>query len=441
LNAARSQLPFVSLPDPKVSGEGALDPLGLATIGDGLADWVLPGFTARMSRPRFATAIAVSAVVCDGMEDRFAADGETETHLVFEWLVVEGFARAAERSTVRGTPGIEKATRARAAGTPLGAKAYLKAPIVFGFHGVYRRIAEHLGLVDGELLLRDNGYELVRTWEREQGLHGFLESAAGDGPGTAVRALWRAAVRDGLQAGYTARGGGWQGFPQLARHLAPSQVGRREAALLTHLFRTTDQEGATGEIYGLLAEKSIADSDLTEAVVARSLLARVSADLAQRLRAIDAYEQVCVLLEWCFERLRFLSSTRRTQTLPARDFAADTGIAQLVSQLPQRVDDADRFIVHAPFKVQRLFTELAKRFGGIASPETLFEALLARHAEVQKAKPPEGKREWFERAADGSIFVRPPYRVDTPHELNTEWNRPYRLNAVRSFCRDLSAVG
>src|SRR5437899_2268241 len=81
--ATTSSLPFLTLPDPPQSGEGALDPLGMATIGDRLADWVLPGMTARMSRPRFLTAIAVSAVVCDGLEETVAADGMTPAYLVF----------------------------------------------------------------------------------------------------------------------------------------------------------------------------------------------------------------------------------------------------------------------------------------------------------------------------------------------------------------------
>ena len=68
-------LPFLSLPDPVASGEGALDPLGLSTIGDHLADWILPGLTARMNRPRFLTAIAVAAAVCDGLEDEISSDG------------------------------------------------------------------------------------------------------------------------------------------------------------------------------------------------------------------------------------------------------------------------------------------------------------------------------------------------------------------------------
>ena len=67
-----SGLPFLTLPDPEIETEGALDPLGLSAIGDRLADEILPGLRARMARPRFLTAIAVSAAVCEGLEDKVA---------------------------------------------------------------------------------------------------------------------------------------------------------------------------------------------------------------------------------------------------------------------------------------------------------------------------------------------------------------------------------
>ena len=36
-------LPFLTLPDPKIAGEGVLDPLGVATVSDRLAEVTLPG--------------------------------------------------------------------------------------------------------------------------------------------------------------------------------------------------------------------------------------------------------------------------------------------------------------------------------------------------------------------------------------------------------------
>ena len=70
-------LPILTLPDPVTTGEGVLDPLGLATIGERLAEQILPGLRARMQRPRFVTAIAACAAVCDGSEDRIASDNVT----------------------------------------------------------------------------------------------------------------------------------------------------------------------------------------------------------------------------------------------------------------------------------------------------------------------------------------------------------------------------
>jgi hypothetical protein len=136
-----SGLPFLTLPDPEIETEGALDPLGLSAIGDRLADEILPGLRARMSRPRFLTAIAVSAAVCDGLEDKVADDHVTPAYLVFEWLLVEGFVRAGDRETTRGTPGTLKGQAVKNSGQAMCARTYLRAPSIFGFHGVYKSLA------------------------------------------------------------------------------------------------------------------------------------------------------------------------------------------------------------------------------------------------------------------------------------------------------------
>jgi hypothetical protein len=158
-------LPFLTLSDPLVSGEGALDPLGLAMISERLADEILPGLRARMSRPRFLSAIAVAAAICENLEDRLAADGITPAFLVFEWLVVEAFIREGRREETRGTPGTLKAQEVRDNGDALSHRTYLKTPNVFGFHGVYKPLARDLGIVDDDLRLADKGYELLKIWQ------------------------------------------------------------------------------------------------------------------------------------------------------------------------------------------------------------------------------------------------------------------------------------
>ena len=54
--------------DPIGSSEGSLDPLGLYLIADQLAMKLVPGVRERMLRVRFLTAMAVGALVTEGLQ-------------------------------------------------------------------------------------------------------------------------------------------------------------------------------------------------------------------------------------------------------------------------------------------------------------------------------------------------------------------------------------
>lgn len=427
-------LPFMSLPDPVVSGEGVLDPLGLARAGDALADWLVPAMTARMGRPRFLTGMAIGAAVCQGLEDRIAEDGVSPAYLVFEWLMIGGFARAAAREDVVGTPGIEKARTALAKGIPLSSATYLKTPSVFGFHGVYRRLAVASGVVDDDLRLAENGYRLIKAWEREQGLEGFSDAfhlTAG------LRGTLRSAVEAGLADGFISRSDAWQGWGVFARHLVPAKPGRNEAAFLQELV--LDPKGETrGELFKLLARRRKAAEE-GEASIARSLLAKASEDLAQKLNTILAFEEFCAAIECAFDLLRHLSTRNGAHALTQATYAQDPDIASLAKTVPARLRTVEQMIEAAPTKAVNAFAEIAKYFADVQSASDLYRALLERHAQVQQAKPPEGKREWFEHGQDDAVFVRIPYRLDERPGLNSGWNRPYRIYSLQSFCNDLGA--
>src|SRR5438045_3788472 len=97
--------PFSSDFDPSEEGEGSIDPLGLQPGYERLANRFLPAVTVRMGHPRFVTAMAVGACVCEGWDsDTVAADGATPPWLVWEWFVVESFIRAAD--SLSGISGI-----------------------------------------------------------------------------------------------------------------------------------------------------------------------------------------------------------------------------------------------------------------------------------------------------------------------------------------------
>ena len=352
-----ASLPFLTLPDPPITGEGALDPLGLSTVGDHLANQILPGLRARMSRPRFITAIAVSAAVCEGLQDRCASDGVTPAYLVFEWLLVEAFVRASNEEATRRTPGIQKARDARQSGDAMCARTYLKTPSVFGFHGVYKPIARHLGIVDDDLQLSDRGYDLLKVWQAEQGMAGFLDSASGTGPGRAVRQTLRSAVEDGLAASRVERSGSWQGWGFLAQHLAPSRGGASERAYLEKTL--ADREAAPrGEVFTLLRDvANAAQADEAE-IVDRHLIPRAGQELAARLKAIAAFEKFCGVLEEAFDWICYLSTHSQARPIDAAAFAKEPRIGQLAKDLPAALAGAETALSVAPLGVQQLFAAL-----------------------------------------------------------------------------------
>src|SRR5439155_18947828 len=96
--------------------------------------------------------------------------------------------------------------------------------------------ARHVGIIDQDDILLENGYLLLKTWEREQRLDGFLDSASAGLEASSRRHLLRSAVSDGLKAGYTGRSAGWQGWQFFARHLVPARAGGRESQLLRSLL-------------------------------------------------------------------------------------------------------------------------------------------------------------------------------------------------------------
>lgn len=220
-------LPFVTAADPDRAGEGSLDPLGLARIAERLADELAPEVTARMSRVRFVTAIAVASHVL--FEPTVVGADGTPAYLAFEWYVVEAMARKRPETGTDAIPGIQKA-RARLRGHPrrhLDKNSYLQVPKVFGFHGVYKRLAKDLEIVDDDLVLRGRGDELVEIWEREQQLDGFSRRTAGSIGGN-LAAVLAGEVRRALEKGAVQLGPTSKWWREISAAFAPGSAGIRE---------------------------------------------------------------------------------------------------------------------------------------------------------------------------------------------------------------------
>src|SRR5215204_169995 len=162
-----STFPFLTSYDPPGTSEGSLDPLGLYQIADQLAVQLVPAIRERMQRVRFLTAMAVGTIVNEGLEDD-PQNKDASPYLVWEWLITEAFVRSQiDETSTRGAPGTLVAKRAVDQRGYLDARSYLKNPRIFGFNGIYKRLALQLKIVNIHLGPGPKAEELIDAWARD----------------------------------------------------------------------------------------------------------------------------------------------------------------------------------------------------------------------------------------------------------------------------------
>ncbi|PKN67826.1 MAG: hypothetical protein CVU57_01025 [Deltaproteobacteria bacterium HGW-Deltaproteobacteria-15] len=436
-------LPLLTEADPETSSEGSIDPLGVYAIADSLGVRLAPGVRERQSHPRFLTAMAVaSAVCCDFDDDAVAKDGVSPPWQVFEWYLVEGLVRTLRgtREEIRGLPGVDKATSAIDEGVPLSARRYLKTPSVFGFHGVYRVLADELDIVrDGRL--GETGYNLVLTWANEQRLTGFFDSKAG--PGRAFRDMLRSAIEDGIEKGAVARSTAWQGWNFFRDHLAPYRFERGEAqVIIDSLIRGTS--GYRSEIIRFMASKTgeslcreVVESGKSEGDFHSGLITETGGDLRSLLKAIQAYERFARLLQDAFEDCLYEMTKTRGKTSPA-DLSKRAGVQKASQLLPDLFPAVADLL--SPFGETYRFQEQFAEVSARGSAETWVVSLIDHHRRIQMQKPPNGKNPWFERFDDGSVVIRPGYLRYEGGSHDGRYVNAYRTRPLWSFIKDLGMV-
>jgi hypothetical protein len=425
-------VPYRSEFDPEVGGEGSIDPLGLAALADRLADWIFPGMTARMWRPRFLTAMAAASVIVEPFADALAKDGTTPPWLIFEWYYIEPIARLPEEEiSGQRIPGILKAQQAARDKVPMNPARYLKTPKVFGFHGVYKTLATHSKVLDNRLMLNENGNQLLKIWEQEQGLSGYRDGEKNQGAGARFRRLFQDAIKASLQSCQTEKPASWPGATFVLNHLAPHRPGTGERKFLWELLADKNAD-LRGELFVKLRDKDLLkkfSDEESERSLLKSIRTRVADELRRRLDAIEAYENFCRPLHEGFDRLQFLSSARIPGVINVDDFANDQRISEIASGLQRSMTNARSGLDGSP--IQSGFESLVQRFETVRSGGDLFQALCEHHNAVQKGKPPEGKRPWFETTANGGVIVRPPYRIDKNPRRREEFVHDLALHRIQ----------
>ena len=440
--------PFLSVFDPDVSQEGTVDPLTLQALAERLAERIFPWITSRMSRIRFVTAICAGSVVCEAFEDEMAADGVTPPWLVFEWHVVEALLRQrlvmeTDGGWGRGLPGFRKVKAVVEGNHRLGATSYLKTPTVFGFTGVYRRIAFGSMLVDDEIVISGEGGSLLEAWEEDKGLSGFR---LGTGEGGSLRREMEKAVRDALKKGFTDRPGSWPSWEKVADVFRPDQPGRRERQFLLRSLSGLDGRGnqwdpealaMRHELLAALVDGGVSVDRASEPAFFRMLAGKASDPLRLRLNAIDAYEGLCALLTDGFFLILALSTEREERPVDEKTFSAERLAGELARDLPGALEKVER--AFGELKSPEAVEGLLQRYSQVKDPGGLFRSILEHHHTAQENKPPDGKRPWVE-TVKGGVVARPAYRREATRDRNTGYVHDYRSSSASSFLRDLQAV-
>lgn len=433
-----SILPFLSEFDPPLRAEGSLDPLGLYSVADALGVRLAPGVRERQWKPRFLTLALVGMAACDDELVTFGERKGLPAWLVYEWLIVTSLVREwAGKPELQGIPGRDKVHATLLENDVVCQRTYLKTPSVFGFHGVYRVLGLKAGLFNADGCPLEPGFRVLQAWQRDQGQSGFI---SGEGPGREFRHLIAAEVRRGIETGYLREAG-----PKLrgliAAHLSPHSAGPTEATTLWQVILENDplRSEYAKRLISPEGQAAWHAAEGFERSFHDWLRATASPPMLQLVEAIQAFETLARSLTDAFEEsLWRMTEARGPMTVG--ELAAGDAIkeasrdgASLLSAALVELGEIDPGL--------RMRTERALSWiGESVVPTTFMANLLQHHVRIQKAKPPGGKRPWFDTFGDSRYAVRAGYVRDSFEPKLGVYVHQYRARPLWSFARELGYV-
>lgn len=427
-------LPFLTAYDPPGTSEGNLDPMGLYQIADQLATLLVPAVRERMLRVRFLSAMAVGTLVTEGL-DADPRQPDSAPFFVWEWLVVEAMIRSrAEDKVLWGVPGTRVTRNAIRDHGYLDARSYLKTPRIFGFHGVYKRLAHRLDIVDVDLAPGRNAEALAEAWARGRGFRGLRDAQP-------LIDQWRRALRRGLDERPPRTRPQWntEQWEELADSFRPDQAKGRERQVLRELLLSGGgaRLGALPEIWKL--QDRFEDDGYDERRL-HELLAKREPSYATLLDAIRRYEEFARALQDGFDLLRAAASRRTGTGFHLPWIASDKEFAAAVRRLESRFVAAHRGLAEVGHGATEAAALLDRRFGAFAEPMepvAIAMAMCQHHERVQREKSAEGKRPWFDRLGVDRIHLRQAYRIERPERQPKAFVHGYRGWPIRRFHEDL----
>ena len=464
-------LPQATPLDPAEDPPGSIDPLGTLGPAERIAEALMPGFTARMWRPRLLTFAAVASLVAErvGASGAGSEVGGLAATLGFERLFVSAIVRQQMRErdewsrAARRLPGRTLAQRAlHSDDTPLGRNNFLKGQAINGPFGVMARLARRLGIVDEDDRLAREGENLLLAWSGDERLSGLLDEQHSNSPGHKWLDRFVQATKDHVRDKWWPSAG-WSGWYDLAVTLRPDKIGSRERKVLRRLL---DSDPIRARCLALLSEpKAVATyrdardggrGQQDRKVLLEAVLPMLSVHEHEEDRVIDfairladAYEQVANLLETVFDGFRW-GLTRRGGQATAEELQADRQLrpvfqsvckqlgrsARLLCELIKKIPSVPRVADLKP--IEPVDDLAAEALAAAESPARLVETVIARHRRVQNSK---GKAMWIDVSDRWTLLPGFGLSSDAPPEVPKGYLHPFRVPNAYSFLGDLGLRG
>jgi hypothetical protein len=218
--------------------------------------------------------------------------------------------------------------------------------------------------------------------------------------------------------------------------------GHRERAILIEriLSRAGHAEMVAHLKDALIEHGGVGGRD-QEAPFLRKLSRKAPSELRELLTAIEAYESFGRVITDAFDGMRYCASSNGGAPLDARDFAATKTAKSVLTLLAPSLE---RIRSHPTLmeweRDYNSIVQAIERFEGVHTAADLFEAILHHHEQIQRGKPPQGKRTWFERGTRGRVALRAGYTVQEPPSGKGSYVHEYRIPTFSGFLKDLGVI-
>lgn len=463
--------PFSTPYDPTEDPPGSIDPLGTLSYSERLADILLPGFTARMWRPRLLTFAAASALIADRAV-RLAGKEEirTEARLAFERLFVTSVMLLEKTDPVgfptarRRLPGSRLARSALAKSEPLTPANFLKGQSVNGPYGVVARLGRNLELIDEDGDLGRNGHDLLAAWSDEQALTGVLDDDHSSNGVSRNGARWVHDVTKvvvGVVEKHEWPRRGHDVWEDVSKNLRPDEASGKEKTLLIKMLKS---EPTRCRVIELLCEKKVLEvfktiitdqsrSDIERTVLQESLHKMRGLDVLDRVirltvKTIENYERACTLFQNTFDGLIWSLKQRGGQGAP-EEVLGDTrakkvidrafrGLPRVMRDIDQTLKDLSKETTLDKIEILKPLSQIREEaLAGSSNVPQWVDVVLGRHERVQREK---GKGTWIDR--QNHWYLMPGFGIerDEPPQRESVYLHPYRIINAYSFLSDLGLV-